>query len=434
MPIDDRDNVVKSFLSRHPRSARLLALALLAIAGGAATGCAEPSPSVAQSAPQERGGDRPVAVETQVVRLGSVRATLDYTGTTRPARTVALRSQVEGQVLELTADEGDPVAAGQLLARLDRNVLSGTEDEARAELGARRSEVVQAQAEVSEARAAVEQARLQAVQARTDADRLRQLADAGAVPDRDAEQAQLVLDTAEQAVRAAQDRVRVRQQAVAAAQDRVAAQQAVLDRARAQLAFTELRSPISGLVLARLADPGDLAQPGTELLQLGDLSELEVTVDLSELDLNRVRSGQGATVRLDAFPDRTLVGRVTRIAPVADPNSRLLPVTVTVPNPDGRIGSGLLARVQFDAGGGQYPVVPEGAVRGNPPVAFVLRGAGSDAPDVAARPVTLGDRANGQVEVRSGLSPGESVVVRSDRPLADGQPVRSSILSDPPVE
>ncbi|NJN22557.1 MAG: efflux RND transporter periplasmic adaptor subunit, partial [Leptolyngbya sp. RL_3_1] len=292
----------------------------------------------------------------------------------------------------------------------------------------------QAQAAVSDARTAVEQARLQVQQARIDADRFQQLAAAGAASDQAAEQAQLTLDIAQQALLSAQEQVTTRQQAVNAAQGRVAAQGATVDQTQARLAFATARSPLNGRVLSRLVEAGDYVQTGAVLLTLGDLTTLHVELAVSELDLAQITRGQPVQVRLDAFPNEVLSGRVTRISPEADPTTRLIPVEVTLSNPAGRLGSGLLARVQFLAPGTALVVVPESALEtgapGAAPLVYVVQETGEES-TVQARPVELGDRGNGQVEILAGLSPGEFLVVRSDRPLEDGQPVRLSLLSEP---
>ena len=417
-----------SQILRVRQGAWLGAIAAVGLVG--ASGCGWMPRSVAQPGPPQQADDQPVAVEVQAVGTGSVAAALTYTGTTRPAQTVTLRAQVEGQIVDLVVDVGDAVSSGQVLARVDPDLLAVGVNQTQAELSARQSEVAQAQVAVSDAQTAVEQARLQVAQARTDADRLRQLADAGAVSDQTAEQAQLVLDTAEQALKSAQDQVRTRQQAVQAAQGRVASQRAAVAQSQERLSFTTVRSPLAGVILARLVEAGDLAQPGADLLQIGDLSSIKIAVEVSELDLSRIQRGQPVAVTLDAFPDLPLTGRVTRIAPVADATARLIPVEVTIPNPTGRIGSGLLARVQFLGEDADTLVIPTAALNGDEPQVFVLQPA-DDAPTVTLRTVQVGDRSKDQVEILGGLNPGEQIVVRSDRPLNDGQTVRLSILSDP---
>ena len=297
------------------QGAWLGAIAAVGLVG--ASGCGWMPRSVAQPGPPQQADDQPVAVEVQTVGTGSVAAALTYTGTTQPAQTVTLRAQVEGQIVALAVDVGDGVRAGQVLARVDADLLTVGVDQSQAELGARQSEVAQAQVAVSDAETAVAQARLQVEQARTDADRLRQLAAAGAVSDQAAEQAQLVLDTAEQTLKSTQDQVLARRQAVQAAQGRVASQRATVAQSQERLSLTAVRSPLAGVILSRFVEAGDLAQSGTELLQIGDLSSIKIAMEVSELDLGRIQRGQPVAVALDAFPDLALTGRVTRIAPVA---------------------------------------------------------------------------------------------------------------------
>ncbi|MFE4106785.1 efflux RND transporter periplasmic adaptor subunit [Almyronema epifaneia] len=403
---------------------------------GCATGCSWLPSSEAQTQPPNgQAADGPVAVETAIAQTGSVETTLEYTGTTEPLQAVSLRAQAEGQLLSASVDTGDGIAIGQPLARLDGALLQAELNEAEAELAARQSEVAQARSQVSDAQTQVEQARVELQQAIADADRLQRLTDAGAISQQEAELAQTARSIAAQALRSAQEQVATQQQGVASAQRRVASQQAIVEQARQRLAYTTLTSPIDGVVLARAAEPGDLVQPGNEVFSLGDFSAVKVIVQVSELVLSEISLGQAVQVRLDAFPDTSLTGRVTRISPVADPTARLIPVEVTIPNANGQIGSGLLARVNF-AAASQTVVVPQSALEigenqtdSATATLFVAMGEAPEA-QVQTRSVQVGDRANGQVEIRSGLEPGEAVVVRSGGPLSAGQVVRLSILSE----
>ncbi|MFM7425979.1 MAG: efflux RND transporter periplasmic adaptor subunit [Elainella sp.] len=398
------------------------------------TGCNAVPKGEAQ--PTGRGGDpnAPAAVESAVAAPGVLEAAIEYTGTTIPVREVSLRAQTEGRLLELGADVGDRVNQGQVLGQVDSRLLLALVGQERAELAALESEVAQAEAEVSDARAQVEQARVALAQAQSDAQRLQSLASQGAITEQAAEQAVTGSRTAAQVLRSAQEQVRTRQQGVAAAQRRVAAQQATLVEVEAREAFAQLTAPISGAVLQKASEPGDLVQPGDEVLTLGDFSAVKVRVQVSELELGNLRVGQAAQVRLDAFPNRSFQGQITRISPAAEPTARLIPLEVTIPNPNRQIGSGLLARVQFEAGQtGQRVIVPESALqKGNDASQvslFVLQGSGETA-TVSERRVTLGRMLNNQVEIQSGLRAGEAFVIRSSRPLKNGESVQLSILSE----
>ncbi|WP_460207182.1 efflux RND transporter periplasmic adaptor subunit [Scytonema sp. NUACC21] len=401
---------------------------------------------------QRDGGAVPVDVA--IARQGQLRQDPEYTGTTVPYRTVSLRSRVEGQLLALNVDVGDRVKLGQVLGQVDDALLRTAQNQAEAELAALKSEVARARAQVSNARAEVERARAQLQQAQADSQRQQKLVKEGAISQQAAEQSSTAARTAAQVLRAAQEQVRTEQEALSASQGRVVAQQAVVAEAKERRSYARLISPITGAVLEKVTEPGNFLQAGNEVIKMGDFNRVKVEVQVSELELAKVRVGQPVKVRLDAFGDRTYVGQVTRISPAADRTARLIPVEVVIPNGEGKIGSGLLARVNFETQVQARVLIPETALQergegargqrgeSNSPsgssqsptakrqgTVFVVAEAGGKA-TVTSRAVTLGERADGKVEVLTGLEPGDRFVARSGRPLKDGAGVKLSILSE----
>ena len=380
-------------------------------------------------------GDGPVAVQTAIAQTGELNGLLTYTGTTRPAQQVALRSQVSGEIIQLSVDIGDQVNHGMLLAQLDGDLQTTSLNQAQAELAAREAQTVRAEVSIADAQASVVQAQATLDQANADAERLRSLANEGAISLQAAEAAELTALNAEQALRSAQAQVAAQRQAVAAAANQIDAQAAVVAQSQKQLSYADLRSPLTGVVLSRLVDLGDFVESGATLLELGDLSTLEVTVEVSELDIAQFSVGQAVRVALDAFPSEgSLPAQIKQIAPVADATSRLIPVQITLPNPNARIGSGLLARVTFapDRLEDQSQVViPISAleVGEEDNTVFVVE-EGNEGVEAIARTVRTGERNQDQVEILSGLDADDIFVVQSDRPLTSGQAVRLSILSE----
>jgi multidrug efflux pump subunit AcrA (membrane-fusion protein) len=415
------------------------------------------------NSPRSQQGDSNASINVAIAQTGVLREPIPYTGTTRPVREISLRAQVEGRLLNLNVDAGDPVKQGQILAQVDDSILLTTLSQEQAELAALESEVARAETQVSNARTKAEQARVQLNQARVDAARRATLGAQGAISRQEAELAQTSAQTAEQAWRSAVEQIRTEEKAVAAAQRRVEAQRAAVAQAGERRSYALLASPINGVVLEKVTEPGNLVQPGGEILKLGDFSQVKVVVMRSETELSEIRLGQPVQVTLDAFKNEPISGRVTRITPAAALGLQL-PIEITIPNSNGQIGSGLMARVSFGATAPRV-IVPETALQeegeqgtrgarnqgsrgaaegeqgskaarnqGSKPkssegTVFLVTGTGAQA-TVQARRVQLGDRANGKVEIISGLKPGERFAARSSKPLKDGASVRLSVLSE----
>jgi HlyD family secretion protein len=319
------------------------------------------TPNAAESPGGRRGA---IPVDVAIARQGFLNESQVYIGTTRPQKEVVLRSRTEGRLLDLTVDVGDRVVQGQRVATLDDAILRAALLEAESEQATREAEIAQAQTQVNTARTAVEQARLTLQQQQADAARLNRLYRSGAISQQAAEQARTEANTAAQALRSAQMQVRDAQQAVVAAQGRLKAQLALVAQARERLSYGVVMTPLTGVVMQRLTETGSLLQPGGEIISLGDLSQIKVVVELADVALGNIRMGQPASLRLDAFPNQTFTGRVQRISPLASNTARLVPVEVVISNPSGQVGSGLLARVQFQAPVSQTVVIPLAALSG----------------------------------------------------------------------
>ncbi|BAU04920.1 efflux RND transporter periplasmic adaptor subunit [Fischerella sp. NIES-3754] len=431
-----------------PNSSLLLLVSWLGM-GLLMGGCGSLPKESAEAQQEHRGvsgqADGATPVDMAIARKDGLQQSLQLTGNTEPFRTVSLRSQIQGQLLALNVDVGDVVSQGQILGQVDDTLLRTALNQAEAELAALKSEVARANAQVSNARVEVERTRLEVAQVLADAERQDKLFKQGAIAQQAAQQARTNAQTAVQALRAAQEQVRTEQEAVAAAKGRLTAQQALVAEAKERLSYAKLTSPIAGAVLEKVTEPGNLLQPGNEVLKIGDFSRVKVRVEVSELELANIQVGKSVQVRLDAFPNNTYFGNVARISPAADSTVRLglVPVEIVIPNNGAKIGSGLLARVNFTEQGQERVVVPltaiqiEGGNNQNPnsktesdqsKVFVVKREQGKTT--VATRPVKLGKSNDGNVEIISGLQPGEEYVVRSGKPLKEGDAVRLSILSE----
>jgi HlyD family secretion protein len=248
--------------------------------------------------------------------------------------------EVPGRLLENRALEGEILAAGGLLAKIDPQDYRLQADKAAAQRTA-------TQMSASELDTQISLAAHHAMTAKTDLDRYERLAKDGAVSMQSRDQKRDVY------VQAMDQVVALKQQrAQADAQAQVASK--ILALARSQIDKTQINSPITGAVLERLVETGEVVATGQAVAVLADLSTIKLKVFISERDLGKVRLGAPARIRIDAFPGRDFQARVARVdaqaqftprdVHMADERSRTVyGVTVKAPNPEGLLKPGMPA-------------------------------------------------------------------------------------------
>jgi HlyD family secretion protein len=273
---------------------------------------------------------RPEPIATQVI-YGSGRIEADE---------VRIAPEVAGRLTENNALEGQSLRSGEILARLDPGDYELQADRAEAQQRAALRSAAQIEAQIS---LAVHHAGM----AKVDLDRNEAMSQAGVISAQ-------TLDRARNAYAAAADQITVlrQQRAEADAQAEVARKNA--DLARSQMTKTRLVAPITGAVLERLAEPGEVIAAGQPIAILADLREVKLKLFVSERELGKVRLGAPVRLRVDAFPGRDFAARVARVdaqaqftprdVHVADERSRTVyGVTVEAPNPEGLLKPGMPA-------------------------------------------------------------------------------------------
>jgi membrane fusion protein (multidrug efflux system) len=311
------------------------------------------------------GPDREVPVETAVVERGSIAREIELSGVVEPIRWVVVNSQLSTTVASLHAEEGDRVAEGTVLARLDAGEVAPL--------------LESAEAAYEVAKAAFE---------RAETLRERQVI---TLPEYERDRAAL------------------------------AAAEAQLRQLRTRTGYATVRSPLTGVVIEKNVEAGDVVAPQQQLFRVADVSTLVVRVGVSELDVAGLAQGNAVDVTLDAAPDSPLRGAIRRIFPAADPSTRLVPVEIALER--GSLARpGFLARVELRLGERKdVPVVPASAI---------VTGGGGEAAFIVVdgkavrREVETGLVSEGRIEIVSGLAPGETVVVVGNHNLRDGARVR----------
>jgi HlyD family secretion protein len=245
------------------------------------------------------------------IERGDLESVVAATGTLEPVTTVSVGTQVSGQIAEIYVDFNDRVKAGQVIARLDKSVLESAVEEAQATLRRNRAQKVQAEIEYR---------------------RLGSLYEQGIVAQHDLDLARQDLDVTSSNLESAE---------------------AALARAKRNLGYATIYSPISGTVISRSVDVGQTVAASFSAPELfrvaADLSKMQILAAVDESDIGQIHEGQDVRFRVQAFPDRDFHGRVrqVRLQPETQENVVSYTVVVDADNPDGELLPGMTATVDF---------------------------------------------------------------------------------------
>ncbi len=226
-------------------------------------------------------------------------------------------------------------------------------------------------------------------------------------------------DAAEAGLKAAQASLEQARAQAAQAEAKQSQAEAQIASSETALGYAHIAAPFAGVVTARHVDPGDLAHPGTPLIEIEQSGEYRLEAPVPESLIGSIRVGQQVAVAVDALgEDGPTQGRIALIEPAADASSRTFLAKVSLPATAG-LRSGLYGRVFLPGGERNVVGVPATAVveRGQIRSVFVVEDG-----TARRRLVTLGESLDGRYEVLSGLEPGDSVVLNPGD-LADGSPV-----------
>lgn len=282
-----------------------------------------------------------------------------------PDHRISLGSKVMGRVAWMGVDKGDRVKKGELLVKLEDSEYQAQLAQAQAQLqsarsrleeferGSRPEEIGRAEAELARAQAEAENARLEHR-------RLSGLVDEGIASRQDTENAAARFEMAEAAVDVARRSLELfqqgpREEQVAQARAEVSRAQAQVDYHQALLDATEIRAPVSGTVLARIAEVGEMITTSfageqgakSSVVSLADLNDLQVELDISQTDFNRISSEQECTMIPEAYPDRKYACEIDEISPEADRQKATIEVKVRILDPDSFLRPEMSARVIF---------------------------------------------------------------------------------------
>ncbi|MGQ9524774.1 MAG: efflux RND transporter periplasmic adaptor subunit [Armatimonadota bacterium] len=210
------------------------------------------------------------------------------------------------------------------------------------------------------------------------------------------------------------------QDSVSRARDAVRQARAALAIARENLRNMSITSPINGWVSRRFTEPGQIASPGTPLLEIVDLGTVYFEANVSETEIGRIKVGQPVTVRVDAYPTETFRGSVLRIYPAASASGRTFGLRIAIPNPGLRLRPGMFARGKIEVSRtSQSLTVPTEAVvvRDGRQVVFVAEGR-----KAKMVPVTTGAVTDHSVQILepAQIKEGDQIIITGQHEVQDG--------------
>ncbi|MGH9463642.1 MAG: efflux RND transporter periplasmic adaptor subunit [Vicinamibacteria bacterium] len=378
-------------------------LLLSGVTWGAAFGCGDaPSPS--------DEGAAGLSVQIYEARKAPVSRLYQAAGTLQARETAVLTSKVAGFVREVKVRSGDRVEQGQLLIVLEADELEARLRGARAALEESRQAAVEAESGLEAAEAT---ARL----GTTTYERFQELNEKRAVSRQEFDEVEERY-TAALAGKKSAEAGRVRAHS---ALERAEADVAV---AEAMWRYTQIVSPFPGRVIERHVDPGNLASPGGRLLVIEQRGPLRAEVSVDQSEVGSIAVGSFADLQLQgrAGPVR---GRVGEVVPAVDPSSRAFLVKVDLPEEaEGLpLAPGMFVRAEFEVGETERMQISAAALfrRGELDMVWVIEEGRAQ-----LRLVTVGSRRGDLIEVLSGLSDGERIVVQPDSTLQEGMRVTAA--------
>jgi membrane fusion protein, multidrug efflux system len=345
-------------------------------------------------------------VETVTLVEADWPSTYEATGTVRARTTATISAKLMGYAREVLAQVGDQVREGQRLVELDARELESNVSRA----GSAREEVRSA---IPEAESGISAAKAQLDLARVTFSRMQDLLSKGSITNQEFDEASARLKAALAGLEMASARRTQLDSKLAQIEQEIRS-------AGIQRAYAEITAPFSGTILTKSVEPGTLAVPGSALFTIEREGAYRLEASVEESRLRLVRAGKTVSVTIDGI-DRTFSARIAEIVPSVDSAARTGTVKIDLPQLS-ELRSGLFGRARFDVGRHKVLPVPAAGVvtRGQLQSVYV-----AENNTAHVRLITLGASAKDQIEVLSGLNPGEKVVVPIPSGLSDGAPIEA---------
>jgi len=368
-----------------------------------------------------RGGTKIDPSKLAKVEKGDLAKSVVATGKVTPIIKVEVKSKASGIVKKLLVDYGDHVTQGQLLAQLDKLEIQAQVEQSRAALEAAQANFKSTQADFERAKVDAEGPDVPLLKRAYD--RATGMAKDGVVSASALDDAEKNYEMSLNKQNVSKAQLTVLKAKIAQAEAQVAEDQANLKQLEEQLSYTDIVSPIDGIVLSRDVQMGDavssilvLGSSATLVMTLGDTSEVYVKGKVDESDIGKVYLGQPARIKVESFKDKTFTGKVTKISPmgVEKDNVTTFEVRVSIQNPGGELKAEMTANAEIILEEHKNVLqIPEGAIiydKDKKASVEIPDPKGKEGKDKVA--VNIGISNGAKTEVLSGLKEGDQVVLQ----------------------
>ena len=368
-----------------------------------------------------RGGTKIDPTKLQKVEKGDLAKSVVATGKVTPITKVEVKSKASGIVKKLLVDYGDKVKKGQLLAQLDKVEIQAQVEQSRAAVEAAEASLNSSEADYERAKVDAEGPDVPLLKRAYE--RAIGMAKEGVVSTSALEDAQKNYELALNKQNVSKAQVTVLKAKIAQSHGQLGKDRANLKQLEEQLSYTDIESPIDGIVLSRDVEMGDavssilvLGSSATLVMTLGDTSQVYVKGKVDESDIGRVYLGQLARIKVESFKDKTFNGVVTKISPmgVEKDNVTTFEVRVSINNPGGELRAEMTANAEIILEEHKSVLqIPEGAI-----IYDKDKKASVEVPDSSAKEgkkkiaVNIGISNGAKTELLSGLKEGDQVVLQ----------------------
>jgi len=368
-----------------------------------------------------RGGTKIDPSKLAKVEKGDLAKSVVATGKVEPITKVEVKSKASGIVKKLLVQPSDKVKNGQLLAQLDKEEIQAQVDQSRAASQAADASLKGAEADWERAKVDAEGPDVPLLKHAYE--RAVGMAKEGVVSESALEDAQKNYEMALNKQNVAKAQLIVLKAKIAQSQAQVARDRANLKQLEEQLSYTDIESPIDGVVLSRDVEMGDavssilvLGSSATLVMTLGDISQVYVKGKVDESDIGKVYLGQPARIKVESFKDKTFNGVVTRISPmgVEKDNVTTFEVRVSINNPGGELKAEMTANAEIILEEHKNVLqIPEGSI-----IYDKEKKASVEVPDPKGKDgkrklaVNIGISNGAKTELLSGLKEGDQVVLQ----------------------